>query len=290
MNIIFRVNGGLGKAIMSTAVCARLKKKYPESKLIVLSPWPDVFLNNPNVDVNVDAGKGVRTFYKDYLDGNDNIYFIQDPYELTSHINNEKHLLDSWFSIIGEKYNGELPELYFDVKEQQYYSQTYKTSKPLFMIQPNGGGMKQDKYNWARDLPPNVVQHIIDRYSDEYTVGIIRTKDQIKYNNCVDLVEKWREVAIGMRYAKKRLLIDSSFQHIAAAMGLPSVVTWGVTDPNVFGYEMHTNIKALPYNKEQEPTGFMFRHEIVEPLQTMPYKSFSDVYDIDKIIRAIDEQ
>ena len=46
MNIIFQINGGLGKCIMATAVCAAIKKKYPKSNLIVISAYSDVFLNN----------------------------------------------------------------------------------------------------------------------------------------------------------------------------------------------------------------------------------------------------
>jgi len=40
----------------------------------------------------------------------------------------------------------------------------------------------------------------------------------------------------------KRLLIDSSLQHVAAALNLPSTVLWIGTSPNVFGYDIHTNI------------------------------------------------
>lgn len=290
MNIIFQVHGGLGKSIASTAFVKKIKQKYPKSNLIVVTPWLDVFLENPYVDEVLHVSK-MTGFYKTHVEGNRNMYILQDPYLTTEHINQEQHLLQSWFSMIGEKYNGELPELYFDIKEQQYYAQQYQTPKPLFVIHPNGGSpnSKNDKYNWARDMPPNVVQQVIDHYKDDYTVAVVRTKDQIKYNNCVDLVEKWREVAIALKYAKKRLLIDSSFQHIAAAMNLPSVVLWNVTDPAIFGYDLHTNIKANPHNKEVEVNGIYHKYNIDEPLQTMPYHSFNDVYNVSDIIKVLGE-
>ena len=47
MNIIFQINGGIGKVVMATAVCEAIKKKYPDSKLITISGYSDFFLNNP---------------------------------------------------------------------------------------------------------------------------------------------------------------------------------------------------------------------------------------------------
>lgn len=290
MNILFQIQGGLGKSIISTAFVRKIKEKYTKSRLIVVTHWTDVFLENPYVDEVLHLSK-LRGIYDTHIKDKKTMYIIQDPYSSSEHINGEEHVLQSWFSMIGEKYNGELPELYFDIKEQQYYSQQFKTPKPLFVIHPNGGAtnVKNDKYNWARDIPPNVVQSIIDHYKEKYTVAVIRTKDQIKYNNCVDLVEKWREVAIALKISKKRLLIDSSFQHAAAAMKLPSVVLWSVTDPKVFGYEIHTNIKSNPHNKVVESHGIFNKYEIDEPLQSMPYKSFNDVYDVSTIIKSLGE-
>ena len=49
MNIIFQIDGGLGKSIMATAMIKVIKKRYKNSNLIIVSGYPDVFLNNPNV-------------------------------------------------------------------------------------------------------------------------------------------------------------------------------------------------------------------------------------------------
>lgn len=291
MNIILEINGGLGKNIAATVVCSKLKKKYPGSKLIVVTFWKDVFLNNPNVDVCVGGGED-GDFYSKFVENQEVLFLTADPYTTHGHMSNTKHLIQTWLDFVDEPYNGELPELYFSPQEEQYYRQTFKTPKPLFMIHPNGGGNPQhmggDKYNWARDIPPNIVQGVIDNYKDEYTVGVIRTENQIKYNNCVDLVEKWRMVAIGLKYSKKRLLIDSSFQHIASALNLKSTVLWNVTKPEVFGYKLHDNIMANPYNKEQKPTSPYSQFRLSEPLQTMPYDSFSSVFDMNKILLSLE--
>jgi uncharacterized phage-like protein YoqJ len=48
--IIFNPEGGLGKIIASTAVVRNIKATYPDHKIIIVTPWPEVFLNNPNVE------------------------------------------------------------------------------------------------------------------------------------------------------------------------------------------------------------------------------------------------
>lgn len=289
MNIILDVSGGLGKSIASTVFCARIKKKHPSSKLIVITFWKDAFLNNPNVDVCLAKGEDAD-FYEKYIANQEVLFLVNDPYLSDGHMNGREHIIQSWFSMIGEEYNGELPELYFTKQEQQYYTQFFKFPKDVFIIQANGGAPPQqgmDSYNWSRDMPPNLVQRVIDQYKDEYSVGVVRAEHQIKYSNCLDFKDKWRMVAVGMKSSKKRLFIDSSFQHIAAALNLPSTVVWSVTSPDVFGYKIHDNILANPHTKYQKPTDMINKFRLVEPLQSMPYESFNEVFSFEKIIQSL---
>lgn len=292
MNIIFDVNGGLGKSVASTAFCARIKKKYPDSKLIVLTFWKDVFINNPNVDVCQSKGEDLD-FYEKYVENQEVLFLLNDPYHSDNHMNGKEHLIQSWFSMIGETYQDELPELYFSKQEQQYYNQFFKFPNDVFVIQANGGAPLQqgmDLYNWARDMPPNLVQRIIDHYRDEYSVGVIRAEYQIKYGNCLDFKDKWRMIAIGLKSSKKRLFIDSCFQHISAALELKSTVVWSITSPNVFGYKIHDNILANPQTKYQKPTDMISKFRLVEPLQNMPYENFNEIFSFDKIAQSINYQ
>ena len=47
---IWHIQGGLGKNIAGTALIKDIKAKYPDRKLIMVTSWPEVFLNNPDVD------------------------------------------------------------------------------------------------------------------------------------------------------------------------------------------------------------------------------------------------
>ena len=51
-NLLLHINGGVGKCIMATAVVRSYKAAYPESKVVVVSGYPEVFINNPDVYKN----------------------------------------------------------------------------------------------------------------------------------------------------------------------------------------------------------------------------------------------
>ena len=44
---VFHIEGGIGKHIAATAVIECYKKNYPDTNIIVVCAWPEVFLNNP---------------------------------------------------------------------------------------------------------------------------------------------------------------------------------------------------------------------------------------------------
>ncbi len=77
--IIFSVNGGIGKSIAATAVCKAIKRQYPNDELIVLTGYPEVFVNNPNTDRYYNSAD-TQYFYTDHVAGKDNIFMLQEPY------------------------------------------------------------------------------------------------------------------------------------------------------------------------------------------------------------------
>ena len=66
MNIIFQIEGGLGKSIMATAMIKVIKKRYKNSHLVVVTGFQDVFLNNPDVNEIYDINN-TNGFYLKYI-------------------------------------------------------------------------------------------------------------------------------------------------------------------------------------------------------------------------------
>ena len=76
---IFHCEGGIGKNILATAVISSLKSTDPERNIIVVTAWPSVFFNNPNVYQIYPIGQ-VSNFYKNFVKDKDTIeYSIKFP-------------------------------------------------------------------------------------------------------------------------------------------------------------------------------------------------------------------
>lgn len=277
MNIIFQINGGLGKSVMATSICKSIKVKYPDSKLIVVTGYPDVFLNNPNVDRCFRFGE-LKYFYKEYIDGKDYIFMGQEPYSTNEYVHNNTHLIEIWnklYDLPILQFNGELN---LTKREIDFYQRKYQFKKPILALQTSGGG-NDLMYNWGRDLPPAFAKKIIDVFNKEYDIVHIKGENQISYEGVTPFTDNIRAVAVIIGMSTKRIFIDSSCQHIAASLGLQSNVFWVTTSPKVFGYETNNNIIA---NSETKPTSlansFMTKYELVPNVSDFPYNNESEIF------------
>ena len=63
---VFHIEGGIGKHIAATAVVECYKKKYPDTDIIIVCAWAEVFLNNPFIYRVYKAGTSPY-FYEDYI-------------------------------------------------------------------------------------------------------------------------------------------------------------------------------------------------------------------------------
>ena len=66
MNIIFSIQGGLGKSVVGTAVAKAIRKNYPTCNLIVLTGYPEVFSNLPYVNMAFNFTEE-HYFYSKYV-------------------------------------------------------------------------------------------------------------------------------------------------------------------------------------------------------------------------------
>jgi len=289
MNIIFEINGGIGKNIMATAVCKAIKTQYPDSKLIVVCGYPDVFINNPNVD-RCFAMQNLSYFYEEHIEGKDIKLCIQDPYKQTDYLKGEKSLIQIWCEMFLIKYNGEQPEIFLTDREKTFYGQKFTSEKPIMVIQTNGGAEQQGvKYSWARDIPTNVVKAVIEKYKDEYQIAHIKREDQFTYENTIPITDSFRSIVTLISLSAKRLFMDSFGQHTAAALNMPSTVLWIVNKPMVFGYFIHKNIKALPFTKKPELIGsYLEKFNISGDLLQFPYNSEDEIFDTKEILDSLE--
>jgi hypothetical protein len=241
-SVVFFLQGGIGKHIAATAVAENITKNYPDRKLIVICPYPEVFLNNPFV-YRVYRSNTTQYFYEDFIKDKDTIFLGNEVYQSNEYVAENKHLIESWCNMFGLKYYGENPKLFLNYVEVNESLRKFRRQKPILVLQTNGGG-EGNSYNWARDLPEFVVKNMIHKLKDRYHIFHIARNDQIAFEHTEKINGNWRDIFCLIGLSQQRLLIDSFAQHASAALMLPSTVCWIGTHPNKLGYNIHKNILA----------------------------------------------
>ena len=291
MNIIFQIDGGLGKSIMATAMVKVIKKRYKNSNLIVVTSYPDVFLNNPNI-FEVHKTDQINGLYLKHIKDQNVKVFAAEPYKDTDFITEKPiGLLKTWCKVLGLRYNNEQPQIYLTQPEIDYFTPFYASDKPILAIQPHGGpeGIGYE-YAWTRDIPSPTVEQIIEHYKESHLIIHIKRQDQKVYENTLQALDGFRSIAILLQISDKRLLIDSFSQHMASALNLKSTVCWITTKPEVFGYNIHDNIKSEPFTKEPDLVSAIYNpFYLSQDIHTIPYNNLNEVFNVDKIITSLNK-
>jgi hypothetical protein len=266
MYSIFHIEGGIGKNILATAVISSLKKSDPDRKIILVTAWPQVWFNNPNIESVYQFGQ-VANFYKNYIKDKDVKIFRIDPYSTEDFILNKDHLIKIWCKLIGVEWDQSSPKLYFSPLELEFIKLKMLSGvqKPIFILHSNGGatGKNARPYSWHRDIPYSNAKEVVDYFKADYHIYQIGTETQTLVEGCQRLTLDTREILAAIQFSKKRLLIDSFSQHAVAALGVKSVVCWIGNDPAVLGYNSNINIKPA-----------------IEPVYDTLYSSYLEDFDI----------
>ena len=244
MYSIFHIEGGIGKNILATAVVSSLKESDPERNIIVVTAWPQVWHNNPDVGLTYSFNQVVN-FYKNFVVNKDTKIYRQEPYHHEDYVLKKDHLIKTWCNLVGVEWNGKGPKLYFSQLELEFIKikMLKGVDKPIFLLQTNGGGgQKEIPYSWYRDLPASNVKDIVEYFRNDYHIYQIGTDNQPLYDGCHRLVLDQREILGCIPFSRKRLFIDSFAQHASAALGVKSVVCWIGNKPEVLGYETNENV------------------------------------------------
>lgn len=288
--IVFHVQGGIGKHVVSTAIAKTIKNNYPNRRLIVVCYYPDMFLGLDFVD-RVYHGNYIPYFYQDYIEGKDTIIFKGEPYDTSAHIHKKKHLIESWCELFGLQYNGEQPQLNFSIAHESTTSSLINPQRPILLLQTSGGlfgGENLSGYKWSRDLPPKLAQRIVYAFMNEYEVVQIKQRNGYTLQGVTQFNEQLAPMQLFhlLTRTSKRILIDSSLQHASAVMGLKSDVFWIGTSPKVFGYELHNNIVANSKNYKL-PDSFLFDYSFDGVVHECPYQSEEEMFNFDEVLNIL---
>jgi hypothetical protein len=290
---IFHLEGGLGKHVLATAVAKCIKNNHPDRELIVVCAYPEIFLNLDFVDRVYRIGM-TPYFYEDYILNKDTLVFRHEPYFQTGHILKKKHLIENWAELLGITYKKQLPNLHFNMVQKQLAG-LWKRQKPVMLLQTNGG-MYQGQplnYTWTRDMPVDLALYLVDKFKKDYHI-IQLTREGSYQLEGVEVVNQQMtnmELFSLVAASEKRFLIDSCLQHAAAALNLPSTVFWIGTSPENFGYDMHTNVKAMPPKGNTKLIdSYLFDYSFDGQLHECPYNDVNEMFDANELDKILVEK
>lgn len=288
MNIIFDVRGGIGKVIASTAFVDTLRQRYSDDKLIVVSSYPEIFKNNFNVDNNYHLND-IGLVYNKFIKNQSVKFYIQDPYMTNGFMNREMNINESYHTMYDAYHiSRSTPKIYIDNIENDIAKAKYESDKPIFVLHTHGGN-EDGGYNWAKDLPDFVINKIINKFKNDYTIYHIRQDHQPTYKHTITANEDIRSIATLIQMSEKRLFVDSFAQHMARALYKKSTVCWIATSPKNFGYDFHDNILCNAYEFEMDASHYQ-QYNLRESINNLPFQDEERIFDVDEIIKSIKQQ
>lgn len=283
--VIWHVEGGLGKNVAATALTRSIKERYPDRKFILVCSYPEIFLNNPYI-YRVYSMSNMPYFYEDYIKGKDVLVFKQEPYFQTGHITRQNHIIESWCEILDVPFTDQQPILFYNYM-QSLSSNRWRRERPTLILQTCGGGFEENSdYNWSRDLPFEIASNFVQRYSQDYHILHVTRKNGYQLQNVerIDYQLSNSDLFSILFNSQKRVLIDSSLQHAAAALQLSSNVFWIATSPVNFGYKIHNNIVAKEHPICNQLIGsYLFDYQFNNNAHECPYRSIEDMFDLEDI-------
>jgi hypothetical protein len=287
--LVWHIEGGLGKNIAATSLIASIKKKYSDRKIIIVASYPEIFLNFPDIERVYPVGN-TPYFYQDYIEDKDTLVFRHEGYFQNGHIKKEQHLIKSWCELLDLEYTGQTPVLLLNLVQQRNAIH-WQREKPVMVIQTNGGPLSDNRvYSWTRDIPPAITSLIIAEYSKSYHIIQICRNESEALPGVEAIYQPLSnfELITILAASQKRVLIDSCLQHAATALNLPSTVLWIGTSPEVFGYEMHSNIKVNPPKYKPKLIGsYLFDYSFDGEAIQCPYDNVLEMFDLEKLNESI---
>jgi len=289
-NVLFIVDGGIGKNIMSTVPIRGIKQKYPDKKLLVVCGYPDVFANNPKVH-RAYSFANTSFLYDDFIAGGKAIVLKTEPYHHNDYINGSRHLVDVWCEQLGVPFESPKPELYFTSKEKREAKRFAESKrKPLFFVQFEGGAPPQPNKMvpkmFVRSLRRETAQEVVNRMKKKYHPMLLKAATQQDLDGAENVSYPMRLSMSLFAEGAKFLLIDSMFQHVAAAMDKKAVVCWCATSPDRLGYKSHQNIRMsdCPTPECHRPNSFLFDRDGTQQPWSCPHDESCTDHDAKMIL------
>lgn len=224
-NVLVHINGGLGKCIMFTAVAKCFKEQYPNKELVVVSGYPEVFVNNPNINGNYPFA--TPELWTRFYGNPDYEVYAQDPYMEDEWVKNQRiHLTEIWCNMLGVICSHSDPQLFFSGPEVDELNLMIAVNKPLCVVQSTGGGNPKSR-SWTRNPPREELDAYLAQYLESHYIihlGLPETPPLVNVHQRIENFNRRQAMAL-IHYAHTFVGIDSYGMHARAANSVAGPTT-----------------------------------------------------------------
>lgn len=243
---IYNITGGIGRQIAFTAVIS----KIPE-KIYVLSPYPDIFQFNPNVDRVLSPG--MPYLWNDYITKYDIV--TPEPYLDNDFIHKKIHLIEAFCRECKVEYEENmLPEITLLKSLDDDAEKFLKDHKKFIIVQFTGGqppfGEMKEKFNQKgqhRNYPEHLAQKLVNLIHDKYSdLAILNMSlpNEYKLDHTIQIAAPYLFYVALLKRCITFVGIDSSLNHMSACAEKKGIVMWFGTSPVHFGYKQNINLSG----------------------------------------------
>ena len=284
MKILLGIEGGVGKNIAATGA-VRVANEA-EHTVDVITAWPQIWQGNPHVNKVYDWNRSEYLFEK--IKEYDKVH-LGDAYRHSHFLLGQTNLAGTYNYMLNGLDEPAAPDVFLNKVETLTVDDIVKgIEKPIMVVQTNGG--QSAGYSWTRDIPLEEAVEMLTPFQEEYEIIHLRADGQLDIGGIKHTAElSIRQCIELLRRSDKRLLIDSVYQHAAAALDLSSVVLWVMTEPTKFGYDLHKNVVCNePELKNMDRLEQLFKG-LDANIDRCPFGATQKVFDTEKVIETIKE-
>jgi len=239
---------------MFTAVLRNYKLAHPDDKCVVVSGYPEVFVNNPDVERFFPFAQGY--LWQDYYGNPDWKVIATDPYLENEWIkNHDKHLIQVWSEMLGVPYVVKESQMWFSSAEVDEINSMVITDKPVMFVQSTGGSNPAAR-SWTRNAPQPELEEFLAKFTDHYRLHVAMPGTPV-LQNVDQRVETFsrRQCLLLAYYCSSAVLIDSYGLHCRSGCPFPqkTYVFFPLTEMrHRVGYNKEGHEYILPRPEIQE--------------------------------------
>ena len=248
--IIIVQDGGLGDCVCSTVMIESARKKHSDKKLIFVTFYPEIFFNNPNIDL-LYSSHGVNDLYEKWIKKlrfNSSL-LKKDLYNSGIHKIFPGKLSEAYCYYYGVPYHGDNPKVYLTEKELEE-SKNFISSfpKPVILIHACASKVNYSpkvKLSPNKDWFDDNWKKLISLLNKDFDIVQVGGPNEERIEGITTYLMGQTTIRQTMALVKNSLTfvsIDSFINHVGPAVNKSGVVLFGRSNPYIFGHNMNVNV------------------------------------------------